>query len=92
MWPKKAIKGYREGGSDPAEGEKKVGGEEVDVKECYRRRRVHSAGAEEASSQEVCGGGLYLWAPGPKSLGDRAGSAWDFVSDVGSLLLEMADG
>lgn len=30
-------------------------------------------------------GGLYLWAPGPRSLGSRDGSPSDSVSDLGSL-------
>lgn len=56
----------------------------VDVNEGYRRRRVHSAG------EEAClvkwGDRLYLWAPGPRSLGNRERSALKFVSMPGRLV------
>lgn len=47
----------------------------ADVNECYRRRRVHSAGEETRVLDEVWGDSLYLWAPGLMSLGDSEGSA-----------------
>jgi hypothetical protein len=54
----------------------------ADVNECYRRRRVHSAGEETRVLDEVRGDSLYLWAPGPMSLGKSEGSALALVSDL----------
>ena len=72
--------------SEPADETKVKRRREVDVKECYRRRRVHSAGDKEGFLHDLrracC---LYLSAAGPKSLGNRTGSALECVSDLGIL-------
>lgn len=54
----------------------------IDIKECYRRW-LHSAIDEGPSLGWESR--LYLWAPGPKSLGCRDGSPSNSVSDLGSL-------
>jgi hypothetical protein len=54
----------------------------VDVNECYRGRRVHSAGKETRVLDEVREDILYLWPPGPMSLGDSEGSALALVSGL----------
>jgi len=54
----------------------------ADMNECYRQRRVHSAGEETRVLDGVRGDSLYLWAPGPMSLGDSEGSALALVSGL----------
>jgi hypothetical protein len=66
--------------SEPAEG-KGTTVEGADMKECYRRRRVHSACGEAASSQ-IWGECLYLSVPGARSLGDNGGTARGSVTSV----------
>ena len=76
------VRYIRTGGRNEGEGE-----EEVDVKECYRRRRVHSAGDEGPPHEDKQAGcSLYLSSPGPRPLGNRTGSALECVSDLGILL------
>jgi hypothetical protein len=78
------VRYIRTRGRNEGEGE---GEEEVDVKECYRRRRVHSAGDEGPPHDDwQAGCCLYLSAPGPRPPGDRTGSALECVSDLGTLL------
>ena len=72
--------------SEPAD-ETKVNRQEVDVKECYRSRRVHSAGDGGLLDDSQQTLNLYLSRTGPLSQGSESGSASSLVSDLGILLV-----